>query len=231
MDTDPMLAAYLGVCDRVLSMAGSAGHRLDLNVPSCPDWTARDVIAHLAGLCQDWVDGNLDNYGTVAWTAAQVDRFGSSSIDEVVGAWQVALEEFAALTESPLGATPSRWAFGDALAHEADLRPVLAPGTRAPDDGVALGLQAGIARWRGELAAAEAPVLRIIAPGLREWWAGEAAANAASVTADPYELYRALYGRRSRAQVEAWQWSSDPAPWLDLGLPFPFTWALADIVD
>ena len=43
--------------------------------------------------------------------------------------------------------------------------------------------------------------------------------------------FRALFGRRTRAQVEAFEWSTDPAPWLDAGLPFPFSWADTDLVD
>jgi Mycothiol maleylpyruvate isomerase N-terminal domain len=33
-------------------------------VPACPEWRVRDVIAHLVGLCEDWVDHRLDGYGS-----------------------------------------------------------------------------------------------------------------------------------------------------------------------
>jgi hypothetical protein len=40
-----------------------------------------------------------------------------------------------------------------------------------------------------------------------------------------------LFGRRTRRQFEAWTWSGDPNESLDLGLPTPFSWADADVVD
>lgn len=231
MSNDPLFEPYRAVADRVIALATGAPDRLDEPVPACPGWSARDVIHHLVGLCQDWVSGNLDVYASDAWTTDQVERFRGKSITEVADAWRVALDEFAQLDESPIGATPASWGFGDAVVHEADLRPVLAPGTRVPADAVGLGLRAAIARWRGELASFDAPPLRILAPDLREWWFGEESPDAASVTANAYEWFRALFGRRSLAQVEAYDWSTDPAPWLGAGLPHPFTWADADLED
>ena len=53
----------------------------------------------------------------------------------------------------------------------------------------------------------------------------------ATVTTTAHELFRALYGRRSRAQIEAWDWTNDPAPYLDAGLPFPFSQPRVDLED
>jgi hypothetical protein len=36
------------------------------------------------------------------------------------------------------------------------------------------------------------------------------------VAVDGYELLRAVLGRRSRAQVEAWPWTAEPGAHLDL---------------
>jgi hypothetical protein len=33
--------------------------------------------------------------------------------------------------------------------------------------------------------------------------------------ADPYELFRGLLSRRSRAQMRAWDWAGDPGPYLE----------------
>jgi len=170
-------------------------------------------------------------YGTDDWAASQVDRFEGQPLGDVIDAWQRALGPFGELTESPLGATPARWAFGDALAHEADLRPVLAAGSRPPDEAIAVGLKAAISRWRSELSAAGAPNLKIIVPGHREWLVGEAVADVTTLTVDAYELYRALFGRRSLNQAKAWQWSTDSAPWLAVDLPFPFSWAQTSLAD
>ena len=43
-------------------------------VASCPDWTVREVTAHLVGVTADALAGNLADAGTDPWTAAQVDK-------------------------------------------------------------------------------------------------------------------------------------------------------------
>lgn len=231
MDNDPHLEAYLGVVARVTEMAGAAGPSLHTTVPACPDWTARQVVAHMAGLAEDWVAGNLDDYGSDAWAGSQVARFEGRSLDEILGAWSVAAAQFGELGPTSLGGSPAMWAFGDGVVHEADLRPILAPDSRVPDEATALGLKAAIARWRSELSSAGAPPLDVIATGMRTWRVGEADAPAHTVTTTGHELFRALFGRRSRTQAEAWQWSCDPAVYLDIDLPYPFRWADTDLAD
>ena len=94
-----------------------------------------------------------------------------------------------------------------------------------------LGLKAAIARWRAELGAANVPPLDVIATDMRTWRIGDPDAASHHVTTTGYELFRALFGRRTRAQVEAWDWSCDPAPYLDVGLPYPFRWAVTPVED
>lgn len=232
---DPHLEPYLDVVTRVPELVRAAPESLDDLVPACPGWTARQVVAHLAGLAEDWVAGRLDDYGSDAWAGAQVARFEGRPVDEILGAWVENANRFAELDSSPMGGTPAMWAFGDAVVHEADLRPVLAAGTRVPDDAMALGLKAGVARWRSELTAAGVPALDIVATDLRQWRVGptdtEADTEAVSVTTSAYELFRALFGRRSRSQIESWDWSDDPGVYLDVGLPQPFHWAATDLAD
>lgn len=96
---------------------------------------------------------------------------------------------------------------------------------------MALGLKAGVARWRAQLGAAKVEPLDIVASDLRTWRVGDADAQANTVTTNSYELFRALFGRRSRTQVEAWNWTSDPAAYLEVELPYPFSWAAAALDD
>ena len=230
MDDDIHLQPYLGVVDRVAALAHSTDD-LGVELTACPGWTARDVIAHLAGLAQDWVDGNLDGYGSDEWTSAQVARFSGASVDEVLHAWGTAAGRFPNLASSPIGGTAAMWAFGDAVVHEADLLGTLAPGTQVPEEPMALGLKAAIARWRHELGAAGVEPLDVVATDMRTWRVGDHEAPANTVTTTAYELFRALYGRRSRAQVEQWAWNTDSAGYLDVPLPYPFRWATSDIED
>jgi len=226
---DPHLTPYLDTVERVIALALSADG-LDRTVPTCPDWTAHDVLAHLAGLAEDWVEGRLEPYGSDEWAAAQVERLRGCDVDEIVARLRAAAGQFGGL-QSPLGLTAARWGFSDAVTHEADLRPLLAPGIRVPDDAVALATAGAVSRWRHHVASAGFGPMVVEATGLRSWNVGEPGDGDLRVATEPYELFRGLFGRRTRRQFETWEWSDDPSEVLDLGLPTPFDWADADVVD
>ena len=203
----------------------------DEAVPACPDWTVRDVVAHLAGLCEDWVEGRLADYGSEAWTSAQIARFAGLSVPDILSRWSDAATRFAALDDDPVLGPPARWAFGDAVTHEADLRGALSAG-RVPEEAVQAALKGAISRWRQVLRDARTRTLLVRAVDAREWWLGEPA-DADTVVAETtaYEVFRALAGRRSARQVREWHWSEDPSAYIAAGLPYPFQWAIADVVE
>ncbi len=204
---------------------------LDGPVPACPGWTARHVVAHLVGLCRDLVDGRIEGWATESWTAAQVERFGAFCNTDLLTTWEQAAAQLDGV--APFGSVPAAaFAFGDAAVHEADLRPVLEPGTRVPAHAVTDALAAGVARWRSVLSAAAVPALHLDVPGVRAWWLGDRDdSRAVSVEAPAYDIFRALYGRRSYEQAAAWRWSGPSAPYIGAGLPFPFRWAESALVD
>lgn len=221
--------AYLGVRARLDEVLR---HRAgDEAVPSCPGWTVRHVVAHLAGLCEDWVAGRLEGYGSEAWTATQVERFADAPLTEILTQWDRALAGFVVLPADPAMGPPGRWAFGDAVVHEADLRAALGE-RRVPLDAVALALKGQIARWREVVGGAGLPALLLRCPDLRDWWLGEHDDPGAVVAEAPaYEVFRALAGRRSEAQIRSWTWSADPSPHLAAGLPYPFSFAAEAVVE
>jgi uncharacterized protein (TIGR03083 family) len=221
--------AYAAVHGRLRSLLdGRAG---DEPVIACPAWSVRDVVGHLAGLCEDWVRGELDEYATEAWTARQVERFSGASLEARLDAWASALELFTRLPAHPVMGPPARWAFGDAVVHEADIRGAIGS-QRMPVDAVALALKGQIARWRQLVAEAHLPTLLLRCPDLREWWLGDHGDPAAVVLEVPaYEIFRGLSGRRSYEQLRSWKWSEDPTQFLSAGLPYPFTFATEAITE
>jgi hypothetical protein len=44
-----------------------------------------------------------------------------------------------------------------------------------------------------------------------------------TVAADPFELFRALTGRRSATQIRRFEWTLDPEPYLSMFHLWPFT--------
>jgi uncharacterized protein (TIGR03083 family) len=223
------VAEYAAVRDRVVAVV--RGIDSATVVPACPAWRVKDVVGHLTGLCEDWVDHRLDGYASDEWTAAQVRRFAASTLDEVLDRWYRASEHFARLGDDPVMGPPARWAFGDAITHEADIRGAVGA-ERVPHEAVVVALKGSVARWREVLARARTPALLLRASDAREWWLRSADDSDVTVVEAPaYDFFRALTGRRSTAQMEKWQWSGDPRPYFAAGLPYPFHSADVDMED
>jgi uncharacterized protein (TIGR03083 family) len=201
-------------------------------VPSCPGWTARDVLAHLVGLCDDWVHQRLDGYATTTWTADQVARYAMNTVPELLERWTQLAVVFARLEDHPALGPPARWAFGDAVIHEADLRGALDAG-HVPHEAVLLSLEGTIIRWRDVLDNTRPSTTLIVRPIDAPAWTLGPPNNDPPVVVNPtaHELFRALAGRRTKEQVRAWSWSSKPDAILNAGLPYPFHWATAPITD
>jgi uncharacterized protein (TIGR03083 family) len=224
------LEAYEAVRARLADVIGA--NDANVVVPACPSWRVRDVLAHLAGLCEDWVTHRLDGYATEAWTTSHVARNTSSTCAEILQRWAGTMETFVRLGDDPIMGPPARWAFGDAVIHEADIRGALSAG-RVPLDAVTLGLRGSVPRWRNEvLRNADVPTLHLRTPDGLYWWLGrEDDPCTVDCETSVYEVFRALAGRRSAEQVRAWTWSSDPEPFIAAGLPLPFHWAEAPLSD
>jgi uncharacterized protein (TIGR03083 family) len=188
----------------------------------CPGWTLRDLLGHLNGLAEDWSVGNLDRYASGRWTAAQVERHRGTALDALCDELQRRARELVELPPHPaMGAAP-RWAYGDALVHEADVCEVLGIDTTVPADDVVRHLGAGLARW--ELAPAGVRLTVQTAERTVTVGASDASAvHEVSVAGSAYELWRFIYGRRDRAAIGALAWTGDRDAVLACGLPYPFS--------
>jgi uncharacterized protein (TIGR03083 family) len=194
---------------RISELVGScSGQELALRLPTCPDWTVRDVIGHLAGLIADVRASRLDGLGTPAWTQVQVDRFAHRSLPEVLDDWAQAAgpaeADWDAVT-APAGAASVR-IVSDAYSHEHDIRGVLGqPGWRESRAfAVTLRLQLdGLGVRLGE---AGLPALELWCADGRRFNVGEGEVGARVEVASTWELLRAMTARRSRNQVAAYAW-------------------------
>jgi hypothetical protein len=108
---------------------------LDTIAPATPEWRVRDLIAHLAGVTADIVNGNLEDVGTDEWMARRVEQRRDRSIDELMAEWN----EHAPTVEAMAGefGRAAGQLVSDATAHEHDVRgalgaPMLAAPTRWP---------------------------------------------------------------------------------------------------
>jgi len=211
--------------------------RLATPVPACPDWTVRDVLAHVTGVAADAATGGYFRGATDAWrdpelalardawTAAQVASRRGRPLHELIAewaGWADRLEPMLAGAVTPPAGSPA-WLLpapvADLAVHLHDVRGALGrPGDRdAPATHLGLRIYA---RWLGQrLEEAGRPALRLRA-GDREWVEG-AGTPAATLAADPFELFRALSGRRSTDQLLALAWDGSPERYLDVFSPYP----------
>jgi uncharacterized protein (TIGR03083 family) len=236
-DAVTYLAAYAAVRERLVGVIDVS--RCDTPVPACPDWRVRELVAHLTGLCEDWVADRLDGYASEKWTSTQISRYEDHTCREVLDVWRDSMGSFARLDVEMFGLPAGVWAFGDAVIHEADIRGALGA-DRVPEEAVVLGLNGMMQRWHREvLSRADVSTLRVRARGVRDWLLGADDRGADDRGADDrgevvveaplYELFRALAGRRSADQFRSWSWSDSAEPFVQAGLPYPFKWAEADL--
>jgi uncharacterized protein (TIGR03083 family) len=185
----------------------------DRAVPACPGWTVHDLVAHMTGVPDDALNGRLDGVATDPWTAAQVERGRAMSVSDLVSRWTEQGPVFEGFPLPPEAVI-------DLTTHEQDLRGALGrPGARDSEELL----------WAFALAADRATSAT---PGLRIE-AGDATYGPADATVvlrgEPFELYRALLGRRSAAQVRGLDWDGGAPD--DLGSLTRFGPAVADVIE
>lgn len=184
-------------------------------VPACPDWTVRELLAHVVGAGVDVVSGNEVDDHNAGWTQGHVERRRDASIADLVAEWEE-------LTGSMVGWMKAHPDTGsrpvlDVTIHEQDLRGALGvPGARENE-----GLQFA---WT--------VMTERVGPGVRaqnlapmvfeDDGATEVLGSGGSADEEPgvvlraprFELLRAILGRRSADQVRAWVVRGDVEPYL-----------------
>jgi uncharacterized protein (TIGR03083 family) len=175
---------------------------LDRQVPACPQWSVQDLVAHLAGVAADFVAGNLAGAPRPPWTAVQVETRRNLPLSDVLDEWSVAGPQLEKLvvdgtTSHPLVCNP----YVDASVHEADLHGAIGSG-RPPTD-----LWLTTLEWMLD----EPGPLTVVTPD-GTYQAGPDDGPAATVRTSSYELFRAIFGRRSKAQIVTWDWDDPEHP-------------------
>lgn len=181
---------------------------VDAPVPACPEWLVRDVVGHLAGIAVALPAGDRPGAeGAAAWGARLVAARHDRPVAEVLDEWTAAAPAFEELVAGSDTVGPA--VTGDVVTHEQDVRGAVGrPGARdsAAVEVALEGYVAGLGRRLGDRA------LTVRAGG-HEWTVGEGSPEVA-VAASPWELLRALTGRRTPDQVRALDWAGDPEPFV-----------------
>jgi uncharacterized protein (TIGR03083 family) len=201
-------AAYLAAYRRILEVLADVDEDLAHRaVPATPGWSVHDVVAHVRGVAADVRSGHTAGAPGPAWTESQVERGRAASIEELCQAWADDAESLSQALTAGAGVTMAAALVMDLCAHEQDLRGALGvPGHRhgAFYDWAVPRLVAGL---QARAVVSDLTAVGVVTPTRRI----DPAATVVLHTTD-WELFRAAFGRRSAAQIDALEWSGAGQP-------------------
>jgi hypothetical protein len=203
-DRIPLSAMYRGARERLTEFVRSHPDADDVPVPATPGWTVHDAVAHLTGVAEDVAGGWQPAPPTDAWTAGHVARGQGVPTERLLTSWAAA----APAVEDLLDGRPV-WPLAlDAGAHEQDVRGALGDRGARDSDIVVVGS-------RVLLKNLQVPAPLVVRTERDEVRVGPEEGEPVVLTTTTFEAFRWRLGRRSRRQLEAMDWSGDPAPFLD----------------
>lgn len=210
----------------------------DLNkpVPATAGWSIRDVVSHLAGdiaciIAGDFPESFFANFGDPsvvgdlnAWTAGHVAERSERSLEEVLEEW----ESTATIAERMMAGEESwperipmfadRVLLTDLGVHQQDIYGALGITEDRDNPLIRVATAGYIASMGFRLAPAGIPPLEVRAgDSVRQTHEGEVGAT---VSADRFEMFRALSGRRNPDQIRAFDWDGDPEPYIRYIYPY-----------
>ena len=151
-------------------------------VPHCPQWTVKDCLAHMIGVPEDVISGQMDGVATDAWTDRQVQRHAKNSVEDLLAIWEANAPIFGKILPNIPQPTISQFMF-DQTTHEHDIRHALS--TPAARDSSAIAVAEGFLRnFVGRNADTEVSEL-------------------ANTSITGFEFVRSLSGRRTLEQISA----------------------------
>ncbi|HEV2368609.1 MAG TPA: hypothetical protein VGR90_01960, partial [Acidimicrobiales bacterium] len=159
---------------------------------------------HLLGVVEDVMAGRLTTIPTAEQTEAQAARHRGRPMAEMVDQWSESAPAF----EKAIAAAGVWPAVMDVATHEQDIRGAIGrPGAR-DSDVVQVSTERLITTMRPPVP------LRVVCEDL-DARVGPGEGDTLTLRTTRFEAFRWRLGRRSRAQMERFDWSADPAPVLD----------------
>lgn len=206
--------AYAAARRRIAALARSlTDEQAARSVPACPEWSVRDLLAHLVGEVEDIVTGNVFGVGQPEWTSAQIEARKELTIDSLLAEWDEKAPELEKAFENTHPIVGSL-TVGDLVTHEHDLRGALGDDGERSSSEITTALQTYVRLFGRRIKDAGLPAVEVRA-GSGTYTAG-AGDPAVTLSGGDFELLRALTGRRTRAEVAALDWDGDPGPYTDI---------------
>lgn len=181
-------------------------------VPACPEWTVKDVAAHVAGLVADLLAGHKPPLGTPEMTSRQVDERAGMTLAEVCDEWLANADGIAAImAETPLLAMGLT---ADLAVHHGDIAEAVGAVSEPPPRAVAVACERYMPLLQERVAERLDIALTVTLD--EQVWSPAAGATPRSLSATRVDALRSVTGRRTRAEVESMlTWDGDAADILD----------------
>jgi uncharacterized protein (TIGR03083 family) len=195
--------AYQRSSERIRSLVNE--RNADVEIPTCPGWTVKDMIGHLADLIAVYKTDPKEGFSP-GWGDRGVEDRSDRSLGENLDEWDELVKDSGDIFDSHM----AQVAVSDILAHEQDIRTAIdEPGAR-DDENIVPSIEMALA-WV-EQKADGLPTLRLVTESVdRQIGEGD---PSVTLRTSNYDLFRVLHGRRTVEQVRAMDWSGDPDPWM-----------------
>lgn len=197
---------YLAAKDDICTLITDENQ--NLMVPACPDWSLRDLLAHLVGSLEDFCAGDVEDVGSDRWTTGQVDRYAGLDLAGIKTAWNEVIAncgdgfDEAAETDLP-----------DIAVHEHDIRAALGNTEQRDSEIMVRVFQVLMHYVDKKFLQSRLPALRITTPE-QSTIVGEGAPQG-ELRTTAFDATRLITGRRSATQIRAMDWSTDPGRWVN----------------
>jgi len=209
---------------------------LERRVPATPEWSIREVIAHLTGGAECVAAGDFPEEFFLAigseqgirvlneWTGRQVADQRDRPLQELLDSWDRAgpaiMPMFRGDAPWPGSVPPfaGHVLVTDVGVHQQDIYGALGIVRDRDAAPIGIGVATYVAGIDLRIKGSNGRAIRFVTED-KEVVAG-GGDPAATVRAPRYELFRALSGRRSPDQVRAYEWDGNPEPFLEFFYPY-----------
>ena len=184
-----------------------------LVVQACPDWTVKDLVAHVAGLCEALSQGESTPADTQAWVDQLVADRASQSLSETIKQWKSCAVKFGEVaTLSARIAAPITY---DLIVHEHDLRHALQLPGEKDNAAVLIAMSFGALMLEHDLKNLNQGSLHLRC-GEYEWQCGPGEVELSLDLTHHFEFpiwetLRLTGSRRSHRQLRQYPWQGDLA--------------------
>lgn len=190
---------------------------LRARVPATPEWSVRDVLAHVVGLVGDLNAERFpaaDDIGGAEWARLQVERGRDLTRRALIAEWDREAPKFEAGLRT-FGYEVGSHFLADLYVHFQDVRSAVGLSPSPDESAVAVALDHYLGFFSELLAAHGWGTLEVLA-GEEKRVLGCEGRHHARLTTEPSELLRVVSGRRSAAQVRALDWDGDADSLIEL---------------